>query len=289
MTKNKNKENDIPLTDSEVAEIPKTGTAVANTGAQFDYTEFAGQGFESHTRDDYAVPFLGVIQSNSPIIETSATAKAGMLLNTVTQETYDGKSGIGFIPAHTDHVVVEWKPRNQGGGFVGIHQLGSDLIKKVKAEQEFGKWKMTKGDEKSNDLVETFYVYGIFVNDNGSFEQMIISFSSTKIKVYRRWMTKARTVQVELPDKRRINPPIFAHKYRITTLGEKNAKGSFYNFQIDFDQMSAEKCRLGVSDPLFQAAYDFATLIKSGAVKAAFDTQNEVGAEPEEESEVPFK
>lgn len=256
--------------------------------AVYDYSKYAGQGFESHTRDDYAVPFLGVLQSNSPMVESS-TARPGMLVNTVTQETYDGKAGVIFVPADTQHVVVEWKPRNQGGGFVALHQLDSELIKKVKGEQEFGKWKTIKGDEKSNDLIETFYVYGIFIGPNGTPEQMIFAFSSTKIKVYKRWMTKARTVQVALPDGRRINPPLFAHKYKVTSVAEKNAKGSFYNFNIDFDENNAEAARLSTTDPVFQSAVSFYELIKSGNIKAAYDSQTEAGTDPAEEAEIPFK
>lgn len=270
---------------NEVAATKAGAVAIAEGQ---DYSAYAGQGFESHTRDDYAVPFLGVVQSNSPIVDTVPSAKAGMLVNTVTQDVYDGKTGIVFIPAHTDHVVVEWKPRNLGGGFVAVHQLNSELVVKAKAEQEFGKWKTVKGDEKSNDLIETFYVYGIFVNEHGAHEQMIIAFSSTKIKSYKRWMTKARTVQVALPNGNRINPPLFAHKYKITTVGEKNAKGSFYNFVIDFDESNAEKARLTTNAPLFLAAVAFHDLIKQGNIKAAYETQTQTSEVEAAGDDIPF-
>lgn len=261
---------------------------VPSVAQHFDYSAYANQGFEDMNRDDYAVPFLGVLQSNSPLLQDHATARAGMLFNTVTQKVYDGKDGICFVPAHREHVVVEWKPRDSGGGFVAIHQMEDTLIEKTKAEQEFGKWKTVKGDIKSNDLIETFYVYGIFISPDGSYEQMIIAFSSTKIKAYKRWMTKARTVQVVVPKLGRINPPLFAHRYRITTVGEKNPKGSFFNFNVDFDgkKKEAEECRLAVNDPLFQAAVSFASLVKEGNLKAAYETQAQATSDAEEE--IPF-
>lgn len=274
--------------DEQAVATTKAG-AVVTTDADFDYSAYAGQGFEGQTRDDYAVPFLGILQTNSPLVESSATARPGMLVNTVTQDIYDSKKGIAFIPVDTQHVVVEWKPRELGGGFVAMHQLDNELVVRAKAEQEFGKYKTVKGDEKSNDLIETFYVYGLLVNEDGSSEQMIIAFSSTKIKAYKRWMTKARTIQVALPDGRRVNPPLFAHKYRITTVSEKNAKGSFHNFNIEFDADEAVKCRLGTTDPLFQDAVSFFSLLKDGKIKAAYDTQAAAtGGEPEE-AEIPFK
>jgi hypothetical protein len=264
------------------AEVTATKSNLPTT---YDYSAYAGQGFESQTRDDYTVPFLGILQANSPLLQTKASAKAGMLVNTVTQDVFEGKDGIAFIPVDTQHVVVEWKPRNLGGGFVAMHQLSSELITKVKAEQEFGKYKTTKGDPNSNDLIETFYVYGIFVHPNGSSEQMLIAFTSTKIKTYKRWMTKARAIQLPLPDGRRINPPLFAHRYRITTQSEKNAKGSFFNFQIDFDGEDASKCRLATTDAHFQEAVSFFELLKEGKIKAAFDTQEKSDGE---EEDIPF-
>lgn len=284
--KNKEAESEIPF---DAPKVLPAGGAVATTTGEFDYSQYANQGFQDHNTDDYAVPFLGVLQSNSPLLETT-TAKAGMLVNTVTKETYDGKDGVVFIPVDRKHTVIEWKPRNQGGGFVAEYAMDSDLIKKVKAEQEFGKWKMVKGDEKSNDLVETFTVWGIFVNAQGAPEQMMISFSSTKIKKYKAWMTKARTIQVAGPGGRRMVPPIFAHKFRITTVAEKNNDGSFYNFNIDFDGGSAEKCRLPTNSELFQAAAAFFEFSKGNVIKPAYDSQTGTsGAEPASDGEVPFK
>lgn len=257
----------------------------SKTPAVYDYSAYAGAGFESHTKEDYAVPFLYLLQSNSPAIETLASAKSGMLINTVTSELYDGKKGVVFVPAETQHVFVEWQPRDQGGGFVAVHSITSPIVEKVKKEQEFGKYKVEKGNPKSNDLIETYYVYGLLVKEDGTSEKMIIAFTSTKNKIYKQWMTKARTIQVPLPDGRKITAPIFAHKYRITTLGQKNSKGSFYNFQIAFDGAEAAECRLAPSDPLFLEAVAFRELIQSDSVKAAHDTQ---APGNEEESGTPF-
>lgn len=282
MTKNpKNKDSDIPF---DVPAIQNTEVVASDLN---EYAATAGQGFETHTRDDYAIPFLGVLQSNSPLIETNATARAGMLVNTVTKELFDGKDGIVFVPSYTHHVVVEWKPRDQGAGFVAIHTLDSDLVIKVKKEQEFGKYKVTKGDEKSNDLIETFYVYGIFVAEDGSYQQMVIAFSSTKIRVYKNWMNRARYIMMKLPDGRQINPAIYSYKYRINSVSEKNAKGSFYNFSINFDGGAPDKALLSTRDPIFQDAKKLYEVLAGGAtIKTAQETQTEAGPDPVED---PFK
>jgi hypothetical protein len=283
MTKPNNKNS----TDTQNL-VASTAASAVVAATDYDYSEYANQGFENQTRDDYAVPFLGVLQTNSPLCETSATARPGMLVNTVTQETYTA-DGVVFIPVDTQHVVVEWKPRSLGGGFVAVHEMSSEIVKKAAEEQEFGKWKTIKGDLNSNDLVETFYVYGLMVHESGASEQMIIAFTSTKIKSYKRWMTKARTLQVALPDGRRVNPPLFAHKYRVTTVKETNPKGSFFNFNVEFAAEDAVKCRLGTTNPLFLSAKAFFDLLKEGKIKAAHDSQTTVGEAGAEDTDTPFK
>ncbi len=267
-------------------EVVETKTNLPTVDVQ-DYADYAGQGFESHTRDDYAVPFLGVLQSNSPQIENIADARAGMLINTVTNQVFDGKKGVTFIPVDTQHSMIEWKPREQGGGFVAVHKMDSELVKNVKANQEFGKYKSVKGETKSNDLIETFYVYGLLVQEDGSAEQSIITFSSTKIKVYKGWMTKAFGVRINLPNGERPPYPLYAHQYHISTVLQKNAKGSFYNLQIDWKNKDAVGSRLATKDPLFQQANEFFKIIRESNIKVAYDTVASTDAIPED-NDVPF-
>jgi hypothetical protein len=257
--------------DQQKTEEEKNLPATQPTGgavAAYDYGEDAGQGFENHGKDDYAIPFLGVLQSNSPEVETIAAAKPGMLINTVTQELFDGAAGIVFIPCHTEHVFVEWVPREKGGGFVGLHDINSEVVKKAKAEQDFGKYKLANG----NDLIETFYVYGVRVTDVGA-EQMVIAFSSTKIKKYKGWMTKARAIQIPLEGGRRITPPLFAHTYKVFAVKERNNKGEFWNFEISFTGEDAATSRIKPNDPLYQSARAIRDLVISGKAKADHGSQ----------------
>lgn len=264
----------------------------AVTEAQFsDYSADAGQGFESQNRDDQAVPFLAIIQSNSPIIETKATARPGMLFNTVTQDVFDGKdAGVAFIPVKTEKYFVEWKPREQGGGFVKMHEVTSDLVASITSEQEFGKYKMIKGDLGSNDLVQTFYVYGILINDEGFTTPIIMAFTSTKIMAYKNWMNKANSIQMKLPDGRILNSrdfPLYAHRYRIKTISQKNAKGSFYNYTVALDGNTAAEARLPTNDALYHQAREFYKFVAGGKVKAAEHTQQQ--NTEAEDADIPFK
>lgn len=252
-------------TNTEVA-VANQNTAMAEYGA---YADYAGAGFENQTSDDYSIPFLQILQALSPQLQENDSLRQGMILNTVTGEIFEGKVGIAFVPATTQHVYVEWKPRDAGGGFVGIHEPSSDLVRHCVANQPFGDYKTPEG----NELIETFYVYGVAIDADENVSQAVLAFSSSKIKKYKGWMTKAKTIQLPLPDGRRIPAPLFAHKYRLKTVSEKNNKGQFFNWDIAFDGSNALEARLLPDNPLFQSAVAIKTLIEAGKARAAYESQ----------------
>lgn len=253
------------MTEKSVAK--KEQTAMAEYEG---YADFAGAGFENQTAEDYTIPFIAILQALSPQLEDNDSLKPGMVFNTVTGEIFPGKEGVTFIPATTQHQYVEWKPRKEGGGFVAVHEINSDVVKHAKeASTEFGKYNTSEG----NELIETFYVYGIMVDKEGVPSEAVISFSGSKIKRYKAWQTKAKTIQIPLPDGRRIPAPLFAHRYRLTTVGEKNSKGSYYNWEVTFDGENAQAARIAPSDPLFQAAVGIKELLDKGAARAAYESQ----------------
>lgn len=248
----------------ETKEIAVTQTTALSVAG---YEQFAGQGFEGQTAEDYAIPFLGILQPLSPQLESNPELRPGMIFNTVTGEAF---RTINFVPATTTHCFVEWKPRDQGGGFVAQHAAGSEVVTKARAEsKEFGKYRTPAG----NDLVETFYAYGIATDDKTTF-QAVIAFTSTKIKRYRMWQTKAKTIQIVIGPGRRIQAPLFSHRYRLSTILEKRAKGTSYNWVIDFDGADAEEARLPTDSELFQGAVAIKTALESGQLKAAVSTQD---------------
>ena len=277
------------VTKSEENALTKVDTsalAVVETG----YEGYEGAGFENQDKEDYSIPFIGLLQALSPQCDTLEGAKAGKIINTVTNDLFSGTDGIVFVPCATKHVFVEWKTKEQGGGVVATHEVTADMVFYCKEKQEFGTYKTPQG----HDLVETFYVYGVIVTENGG-EQAVMAFKSTQIKKYRSWMTKARGIQITIKDAagnvvKRINPPLFAHKYRLRTTKEKNSKGEFYNWDISFDGADAVACRIAPNSELFQSCIAVQALVAEG--KAKVDTNGQEATSTSEASggdaDVPF-
>ena len=272
------------MTSTEVAKKTKANGAVAT----YDYGEDAGAGFEGTRGLDLSIPFLGILQSNSPQVEDKDPegASPGMLFNTVTRELIDGDRGVLFLPYHKEGPLwIEWVPRVKGGGFVGMHAPESDVVKNGEAiiNPETGKptRKLRHGE---NELIETFYVYGLVLDNDDCLDPIgfaVISFTSTKIKPHRDWMTSMYTLRVPGAGGRKVNPPIFANRARLKTVKQKNDAGTFHNFRIS---PLEDTWAAGVLNPADQShlallteAKDFLEMVKSGMARAAFETERAAG------------
>lgn len=245
-----------------------------------DYGTDAGSGFEGTTGKDLAIPFLAVLQANSPqVIESNPPgAKAGDIYNTVTREIYDGKKGVPFQPAFVEHKVVEWVPRDNGGGFVGSFDPEAQVVKDAiiaNGGKAFGKLKAVSS---GNELVETYYVFGnVLSADGGEVDGFAIAaFTSTKIKKYRAWNTSMQSIKGR--------PPLFANRAILKTVLEKNKAGQPY-FNLQVEPLSGTSWKDSLIPPnsaLIEAAKGLREMVASGAARASYETQNSVGHEPEE-------
>ena len=248
----------------------KTTAAVATTskntavGEAFDYSQYAGKSMEDIGQDEAGMPFLKILQAQSPeVIGPQGKiegAGAGLLMNTATQELSES---IRFAPAIRQHVFVEWRPRKEGGGIVNVHAVNSPIVAAAKAAStEFGKYKTEAG----NDLVETFYVFGHVLDaDNNVTGGIVVPFSSTGIKKYKKqFISRIRMFTVN-----GVNPPMFAHTVVITSETETNDSGTWSNYKIAFaNDNNVEASLLPVDSGAFQAGAKLAEDVSAGLVKA---------------------
>jgi hypothetical protein len=270
---------------------PKGVEVHGATRGTYQRGDDVGTGFEDFTQDDLAVPFIALLQKGSPQVEEDNPkriegAKGSMFMNTVTQKLWDGKAGIVVIPVHRTRSFIEWIPKDDGGGLVNVFQPDAPEVRAVlaKAGKKFGKLKI--GD--NNDLAETFNVFCLLVGPDGkSTERVVISFASSQIGGYKKWMTMAQSIQVpskEDPD-RMVNPPMFSHLYRLTSFFFQKKEHTWYKMQATFAYGDAEKSNLPEGSPLFEAAKEFRALVLSGAASANFESAVQDGGDAVAEAE----
>jgi len=114
----------------------------------------AGTGLEEASADDYAIPFLRILQSMSPQLKKSdgkyiQGAEEGNFFNTVTESVYDGTEGVMIIPCAYKKKYIEWVTRGNGGGFVSDEHSAS-ILKECKKDDN-GRFMWTNG----NQIAET--------------------------------------------------------------------------------------------------------------------------------------
>lgn len=255
----------------------------------YDYgVDTSNDGFENQTKADLAIPFINVLQALSPqVSEELEGAKPGKLFNTVTEEIMDD---VLFVPGMIERKFIEWVPRKRGGGLVGTHAPNSDVVNQaIEKRAEHDGRLMVEGEGGLNDLTETFELYGAILDDDLEVVGMgVISCTSSKIKVYRKWNTKMRMCMIKVGD-RKVRPPLFAHCVRVSSTRETNNSGDvYYNISLQPYKGAVVDSLLEPGHPALEAAQSVANLVKSGEARAAYETNDGEGSGTAAEEEIPF-
>jgi len=224
--KKKGDETEEQAASTEVATVQEAGAVGA-----VDFGADAGGGFENTTQADYSTCYVSVLQALSKACKggKDALGSPGMFLFTDTQEVVDGKEGFLFVPSAQIHLYCEWEP-NQGP-LVARHEVGSKAVEDAMkfSGTRFGKDLKT---EKGNPMVETYYLYGQRVSEEGEpLGTCVIGSSSTKIKKHKELLTRTGKLTVQIGDQK-MNPPLFANLLRVRTCEEK--RGTHESFNLDF-------------------------------------------------------
>jgi hypothetical protein len=246
--------------------MSKTGAltekaANAVTKAEPNFASDAGTGFEGAKADDYAIPFLQILQALSPQVKRSdgayiEGAAEGMVHNTVTNRVIDvQKQPLVVIACAYKRAFVEWRLREKGGGFVAEHAVAPAP---------------TERDDRSRDILpngnqlndtRTFYVL-VLDPDTGTAAPAVLSMTSTQIRKAKAWLMQQNLLKLSANGKP-YTPPMFASKWAVTTVPEQNEKGSWYGWKFEHAGYLD-----GPDDPRFVEAREFYRSVSQGVVKA---------------------
>lgn len=278
-----------------MTEKDKGGNALmkrpVNELVQADFGELAGLGFEDIRPEELQIPFLSLLQDLSDQVKGTTKvegAAIGMFFNTVSEELFDtnDEDKLLFVPALRDHCYMEWIPRKKGGGLVGRIELDDPIVAVAKDESEdFGKYKTPAG----NDLVETYYVYGVLIA-NGEPQPICIAFTSSKIGVWKKYFTRMSYVLVQSPDGGKQKPPMCAHRIILGSKDDKNKKtgDEFKNITLVPEQGTIKDSLVtDIDDEILQSAVGLLKMIQSGDAKADFDSQRTADKEASDDDSDP--
>jgi len=225
----------------------------------FDASMFeadAGMGLENMGQDDLALPFLKVLSRQDPTLDDLENAKAGDILNTVSNEVYPGKTGIRVIPCAYQRRFVEWAPRGSGSGApINIYTPDDKLPRTERGDDN----KDYVVGSNGSYLEETHQHFVLMLEEDGTVATALIAMKSTQLKKSRKWnsMVAQRTVMGKNGP---FTPPRFSHIYRLKTVSEENSKGSWHGWEISLEGMVDDAA-------VYKQAKEFGESIMRGEVE----------------------
>ena len=230
--------------------------------ATFDMEADAQQGTQNISQEDLALPFLKVLGQLSPECNKRDAkyvegAEPGMIINTVTNEIYDGEKGIDVIPVHYKRQYIEWQDRGESQGApVHIYEAGDDIPQTTR--DKGNKDRLANG----NYLENTASHFVVVLGDNPS--SALISMKATQLKISRKW--NSMMMGIKMQGKNGLfTPPTYSHIYKLKTVQMSNDKGTWFGWDVS-------KVGPVTNKSVYQIAKAFSNNVSKGAVQAKHGT-----------------
>ena len=219
----------------------------------------ADKGSQNITQDDLALPFLKVLGQLSPEVNKQhgkyvQGAEPGMILNTVSNDCYDGSKGIEVLPVYYHRQYVEWQDRGESKGApVAIHSAASDILSKTTRDKSY-KDRLPNG----NYLENTANHYVVLLGKTPT--TALISMKATQLKVSRKWNSMMMGIKLQGKDGL-FTPPTYSHIYKLKTVQMSNDKGTWFGWDVS---------KLGPisNKSVYDIARSFAERVSKGEIQA---------------------
>lgn len=190
--------------------------------------EMGSEGFEDMSMDVMAFPFIRVLQDLSPACKSThadynAEAEAGMFINSLTGELFDGD--MTFVVGRFERMFLEWKPKR--GGLAGVHdpamvkgRVNSDLFINDKNQIE---------DPQTKNVFMDTYTYYILFPERLDMGVCLMSLSSTQLKQAKKLNRSLMTTMIP-GHKERAKP--FFMVWNMATVVETKGEDSWYGVRF---------------------------------------------------------
>jgi|TARA_R100001594_G_scaffold58654_1_gene92721 hypothetical protein len=238
------------------AQIAKRETAGALATNLFEADQ--GQGIGNIKQEDLALPFLKVLGQLSPEVNKRDSkyvegAQPGMIINTVTNELYDGEKGIQVLPVFYKRQYIEWQDRGESKGApVKIYDAGDDIPQTTR--DKGNKDRLANGNYLENTVSHFVVLLGKTPTT------ALISMKATQLKISRKW--NSMMMGIKMQGKNGLfTPPTYSHIYKLRTVQQSNDKGTWFGWDV---------AKVGpVNDKgIYEIAKQFSKNVAKGAIEA---------------------
>ena len=231
----------------------------------------AGQGIGNIKQEDLALPFLKVLGQLSPEVNTRDAkhikgAQPGMIVNSVTNELYDGEKGIEVLPVYYKRQYIEWQDRGESKGApVHIYDAG-DEIPQTTRDKNY-KDRLANGNYLENTVSHFVVLLGKTPTT------ALISMKATQLKISRKW--NSMMMGIKMQGKNGLfTPPTYSHIYKLKTVQQSNDKGTWFGWDVSKVGPITDK-------GIYAIAKGFSDNVAKGAIQAKH-------GDPQSKDEAPF-
>jgi hypothetical protein len=252
--------------EAQIAKRENAGPLATNV-----FEADAGQGIANIKQEDLALPFLKVLGQLSPEVNKRDAkyvegSQPGMIINSVTNELYDGEKGIQVLPVYYKRQQIEWQDRGESKGApVNIYGAGDDIPQTTRDKSN--KDRLANGNYLENTVSHFVVLLGKTPTT------ALISMKATQLKISRKW--NSMMMGIKMQGKNGLfTPPTYSHIYKLKTVQQSNDKGTWFGWDVSKVGPIADK---GV----YEIAKGFSNNVAKGAVVAKH-------GDPQSKEETPF-
>jgi hypothetical protein len=239
----------------------ETNVAVRDTAGALSSNLFEGdanKGSQNIAQDDLALPFLKVLSHLSPEINKQHAkylegAEPGMIMNTVTNELFDGNKGVDILPVFYKRQYIEWQERGAGTGApVNIYEASAKLPQTTRGKDN--KDRLANG----NYLETTASHFVLLLGKSPT--TALISMKATQLKISRKWNSLMMGIKMEGKNGL-FTPPTYSHIYNLKTVQMSNDKGTWFGWDVSLKGPIKDKS-------VYEVAKTFSDRVNKGEVEA---------------------
>ena len=210
--------------EAEIAKRENAGPLATNV-----FEADAGQGIANIKQEDLALPFLKVLGQLSPEVNKRDAkyvegSQPGMIVNSVTNELYDGEKGIQVLPVYYKRQQIEWQDRGESKGApVNIYDAGGDIPQTTRDKSN--KDRLANGNYLENTVSHFVVLLGKTPTT------ALISMKATQLKISRKW--NSMMMGIKMQGKNGLfTPPTYSHIYKLKTVQQSNDKGTWFGWDV---------------------------------------------------------
>ena len=253
--------------EAQIAKRENAGPLATNV-----FEADAGQGITNIKQEDLALPFLKVLGQLSPEVNKKDAkyvegSQPGMIINSVTNELYDGEKGVQVLPVYYKRQQIEWIDRGEskGGAPVNIYDAGDDIPKTTR--DKGNKDRLANGNYLENTVSHFVVLLGKTPTT------ALISMKATQLKISRKW--NSMMMGIKMQGKNGLfTPPTYSHIYKLKTVQQSNDKGTWFGWDVSKVGPITDK-------GIYEIAKGFSNNVAKGAVVAKH-------GDPQSKEETPF-